>query len=39
MWYVYRHGDTYSCGITVKSEKEAIKRCEENPELDYVYVG
>lgn len=39
MWYVYNKQDSWECGWTVASEAEAKKKCAENEELTYTYVG
>ena len=39
MWYVFFHEDSWQCGWSVASEKEAIAYCETHEGYDYVYVG
>ena len=39
MWYVFNRQDSWECGWTVKSQREAIKQCAEDENLTYCYVG
>lgn len=38
MWYVFNKGDSWECGISVTSEKEAKRRCQADSNLTYCFV-
>lgn len=38
MYIVYNwKEDSPDCGWSVESEEEAIRQCDENPDLNYIY--
>ena len=38
MWIVYNRQDSWECGISVKNEAEAIRRCKMDENLTYRYI-
>lgn len=39
MWIVYNREDSWECGWQVASEAEAKRRCREDENLTYIYIG
>ena len=39
MWYVFNKEDSWECGWSVDSEKDAIKQCDADTSLNYCYVS
>ena len=39
MWFVYYKEDSWECGWSVESEKEALQYCNENPDYRCIWVN
>ena len=39
MWYVFNKQDSWQEGWTVSNEAEAVKQCEADENLTYMYVN